>query len=213
MSASEPNPNHRTDDRATFGEYEDDLRKTERKVAGEIDPGGRALVVAVCILILLVTLVLPHAGEAKGLDVLTFTETAAAEHTSLPSKIFVYMTLIFAIGFSLLALVTRRWVFALIALCGSAVTAVAGMLAIWTRNTVGVDSVDMQAPSGAGIGLIVGWIVVIVLTFHWARAVWARTNYHLALEAERRERAAEQEALGRSLQKVIGDDPKTTDEE
>ncbi|MCF8610824.1 hypothetical protein L5G28_11765 [Gordonia sp. HY285] len=203
MSTSDSNPTGRAAEREAFGAFEDDLRKAEQKVAGEIDPGARAVVVAVCVLVALVSVVLPHAGDANGLDVLTMSSDTGAEQIALPSKIFVYMLVIFGVGFSMLALVTRRWVLAWIALCGCAVTSVAGVLAIWTRNTVGVDSLDMTRPSGAGIGLILGCITMIVLTFHWARVVWARTNYHLALEAERRAKAADLDARGRSLQTLV----------
>ncbi|WOC14409.1 Rv2732c family membrane protein [Gordonia sp. MP11Mi] len=203
MSTSDSNPADRAAEREAFGEFEEDLRKAEQKVAGEIDPGARAVVVAVCVLVALVSVVLPHAGDASGLDVLTMSSATGAEQIALPSKIFVYMLVIFGVGFSMLALVTRRWVLAWIALCGCAVTSVAGILAMWTRNTVGVNSLDMTRPSGAGIGLILGCITMIVLTFHWARVVWGRTNYHLALEAERRDKAAEREARGRALQKLV----------
>ena len=38
-------PNTSSQDRETLRAYEKDLRSAERKVAGEIDPGARALVV------------------------------------------------------------------------------------------------------------------------------------------------------------------------
>lgn len=203
MTTPGSNPTDRAAEREAFGEFENDLRKAERKVAGEIDPGARAVVVAVCVLVCLVSVVLPHAGSVNGLDVLVMSGDLDTEHVALPSKIFVYMLVVFGVGFSMLALVTRRWVIAWIALCGSAVTSVAGLFAVWTRNTVGVDSVDMTAPSGAGVGLYLGWATAIVLTFHWARVVWARTSYHLALEDERRQKAAADETRERALQKIV----------
>lgn len=189
----------RSTDRDTLRAYEKDLRKAEKKVAGEIDPGARAVVVAVCVLVAMVSLVLPHAGEASGLDVLTMTNTAHDESIALPSQIFVYLLVVFGIFFSALALLSRRWVIAWIALCGSAVASVAGMLAIWTRNTVGVGA--ETPPTSASAGLILGWLVMIVLTFHWSRVVWARSTYQLALEEERRKKAAAAEAFGVSLQR------------
>ena len=47
-----------------------------------------------------------------------------------------------------------------------------------------------------GIGLIVAWLAIIVVTFHWARAVWARTAVHLAAEEQRRRQVAEQQRKG-----------------
>lgn len=182
-----------------FAEYEEDLRRAERKVAGEIDPGARAVVVAVGVLVAMLSLVLPHTGTASGLDVLTFSHDSVVERVAITSKVFVYLLTVFGIGFSTLALLTRRWVIAWIALCGNALACVAGLLAWWTRNTPGVGGIT--PPSGVGIGLILGWLAVLVLTFHWARVVWARSTYHLALEEERRKEAAAREDLARSLQR------------
>ncbi|GAC53412.1 Rv2732c family membrane protein [Gordonia amicalis] len=187
-----------------FKEYESDLRKAERRVAGEIDPGARAVVVAVAVLLAMVSLVLPHTGSVTGLEVLSLTPEAAAERVTIVSKIFVYLVAIFGIAMSMLALLTRRWVLAWIALCGCAIACVAGMLAWWSRNTPGVGGVE--PPSGVGIGLILGWIAVFVLTFHWSRVVWARSSYHLAMEAERRRQAAEQEAYASALYRKDPDD-------
>ncbi|WP_051198234.1 hypothetical protein [Gordonia shandongensis] len=190
------------DEMKAFGEYEKELRKAEKKVAGEIDPGARAVVVAVGILVAMLSIVLTHAGSATGLDVLTYSDTAVDERIKLPSRIFVYLLVIFGIGFSGLALITRRWVIAWIALAGCAVASVAGMLAVWTRNTAGVGD-GLVRPSGPSVGLILGWVVVIFLTFHWARTVWDRTSYHLSIEDERRREAAQREAFGLSLQRPI----------
>ena len=92
----------------------------------------------------------------------------------------------------LLALLTRRWTLAWIALAGTTVACPAGMLAVWSRQTA-------TGHPGPGIGLIIGWLAVIVLTFHWARVVWARSTYHLALEEERRRESAAREDAARRL--------------
>ncbi|GAA4740674.1 hypothetical protein [Gordonia alkaliphila] len=184
-------------DREALRAYEKDLSKAERKVAGEIDPGARGMVVAVCVLLAMVSLLLMHAGSASGLEVLTNGPDATTERIALPSQVFVWLLAVFGIAISMLALATRRWVLAWIALCGCAVASVAGMFAIWTRNTTGVGG--LEPPSGAGAGLLLGWAVVIVLTFHWSRVVWARSTYQLALEEERREQAAIAEAFYQAL--------------
>ncbi|GAC70824.1 Rv2732c family membrane protein [Gordonia soli] len=189
---------------AGFGAFEGDLRKAERKVAGEIDPGARAVVVAIAVLVAMASLVLTHTGSASGIDVLTFSSAADAERVTITSRVFVYLLAVFGIGASALALLTRRWIIAWVALCGSAVACVAGMLAWWTRNTPGVGGI--QPPSGVGIGLVLGFLASLVLTFHWARVVWARSTYHLALEEERRKEAAAREEAAKSLQRRPGQD-------
>jgi len=173
---------------AEFDAFRDDIEAAERRIAREIDPGSRALVVAILVFVLIGSFVLPHTGEVRGWDVLFSTHGAGKAAIALPSRIFSWLTLVFGVGFSMLALLTRRWALAWIALAGSAVASVAGLLAIWSRQTVA------SGHPGPGIGLIVAWIAVIVLTFHWARVVWSRTIVQLAAEEQRRQSAAQRQA-------------------
>jgi hypothetical protein len=182
-----------TGGRAEDGDFEDfkgDIEAAERRVAGEIDPGARALAIAIAVFVLLVTFILPHTGAARGWDVLAGNDAAVAAGTSLPSRVFIWLTLVFSVGFSMLALLTRRWALAWIALAGSTVASFAGLLAVWSRQTA------PEPYPGPGIGLIIAWITVIVLTYNWARAVWARTALQLAAEEERRRAVAKRQTKG-----------------
>ena len=115
---------------------------------------------------------------------------------ALPHRIFCWLALVFGVGFSMLALLTRRWTVAWIALAGSAVGSAIGLLAVWSRQTA------TAGHPGPGVGLIVGWITVMMLAFHWARVVWTRTAVQLAAEAQRR-----QEAVGRETRSLL-DEPR-----
>ncbi|MBB3604566.1 hypothetical protein FHT40_004244 [Mycolicibacterium sp. BK556] len=168
--------------------YRSDLEKAERKVAGEIQPGARAMVVAILVFVLLVSLILPHTGDARGIDVLAGDNKAIGVGIALPSRIFTWLVLVFGVGFSMLALTTRRWVLAWIALAGSALSSAVGLLAVWSRQTA------THGHPGPGIGLLLGWLAVIVLTFHWARVVWTRTAVQLAAEEQRRIASAESQS-------------------
>lgn len=182
-----------------FDDFKGEIEDVERRVAREIDPGARALVVAILVFVILASFALPHTGSAKGLDVLVGNDAAIREAIALPSRVFVWLVLVFSVGFSMLALLTRRWALAWIALAGSAVACPIGMLAVWSRQTVA------EPHPGPGIGLIVAWLAVILLTFHWARAVWSRTAVQLAAEEERRRSVAEQQRRG--LLDQPGDEP------
>lgn len=176
-----------TDD---FESYKGDIEDVERRVAGEFDPGSRAMVVAILVFVVLLSFVLPHTGHARGFDVLAGTDAAAHEGVSLPSRVFTILAIVFSVGFSILALLTRRWAVAWVALAGSAVASALGMLAVWSRQTA-------AAPyPGPGLGLVIGWLAVILLTFHWARVVWTRTAVQMAAEEERRRRARENQGKG-----------------
>jgi hypothetical protein len=187
-----------------FDAFRDDIEAAERRIAREIEPGARALVVAILVFLLLASFILPHTGHVRGWDVLFSTHGAGAAAVALPSRVFGWLALVFGVGFSMLALLTRRWALAWVALAGSAVASAAGLLAIWSRQTVAAGH------PGPGVGLVVAWITVILLTFHWARVVWSRTIVQLAAEEQRRRAAGP--AQSRTLLETLDeDDPKPTD--
>lgn len=192
MTTDKPHDHHPT------GDVRAELEAAERKVASDIDPGARAMFVAIAVLILLATFSLPHAGSANGWEVLSFAPDATTEEIGLPSRLFVGFAVVFAGLGSILALVTRKWALAWVSLAGSAVTIVFGMLAIWSRQTLPVES----SAAGPGFGLVIGWFAVMVIVFHWARVVWARTSAQLEAEAELRKVAAQHERP-----RLMRDDP------
>jgi hypothetical protein len=165
-----------------------EIEAAERRVAREIEPGPRAFVVAILVFVLLGSFILPHTGAVRGWDVLFSSHGAGAAALALPSRVFAWLALVFGVGFSMLALLTRRWALAWIALAGSAIASGAGLLAVWSRQTVAAGH------PGPGVGLIVAWITVILLTFHWARVVWSRTIVQLAAEEQRRRIVAQQQS-------------------
>lgn len=188
------------EDSKDFEQFRAELEAVERKIAGEIDPGVRAMVVAIAVFLLLFSLVLPHAGAARGFDVLLYDAVAKDEHIGLPSRVFEWFTVVFGIGFSLLALFTRRWALAWIAVAGSAIASVFGVFSIWHRNTPGLGNYQGAGP---GPGLILATLAIMVLTFHWVRVVWSRTAVHLAAEEQRRNAAAQAEEQQR--RRLFGD--------
>lgn len=166
-----------------------EIEAAERRVAREIDPGPRGFVVSILVFVLLGSFILPHTGDVRGWDVLFSSHGAGAAAVALPSRVFAWLALVFGVGFSMLALMTRRWALAWIALAGSATTAAVGLLAVWSRQTVAAGH------PGPGAGLIVAWITVILLTFQWARVVWSRTVVQLAAEEQRRRIAAQRQSM------------------
>jgi len=171
-----------------FDAYRAEIEAAERRVAREIDPGPRAMVVAILVFALLVSFVLPHTGAARGIDVLASSQTAHDVGIALPSRVFCWLAVVFGVGFSMLALLTRRWALAWVALAGSWLASATGLLAVWSRQTAAVHL------PGPGVGLIIGWITVILLAFHWARVVWTRTAVQLAAEEHRRRASAEHQS-------------------
>lgn len=172
-----------------LGALRTEIDAAERRVARGIDPGPRAFFVSILVFVLLGSFILPHTGDVRGWDVLFGSHGAGAAAVALPSRVFAWLALVFGVGFSMLALVTRRWALAWVALAGTAIAGVAGMLAIWSRQTVSTGH------PGPGWGLIVAWLTVLVLIYHWARVVWSRTIVQLAAEEQRRRVAAAQQSI------------------
>lgn len=182
--------NEMNNDDTQLGALRTEIEAAERRVARGIDPGPRAFFVSILVFVLLGSFILPHTGDVRGWDVLFGSHGAGAAAVGLPSRVFGWLALVFGVGFSMLALVTRRWALAWVALAGTAIAGAAGLLAIWSRQTVAAGH------PGPGWGLIVAWLTVLVLTYHWARVVWSRTIVQLAAEEQRRRVAAAQQSIG-----------------
>ena len=148
--------------------YDSDLADAQHRVARTLEPGGRGLVIAGAVLVLILAMVLPHSGVASGWDVLLGDPDAAAEGIGVPSQMFVALTLVAGVLLSAAAVLSRRWAVAWVAAASCTVTSVFGVLAIWSRQTttVGADH------AGPGPGLLLALVAMVVLTATWVRLVW-----------------------------------------
>ncbi|MBY8850510.1 hypothetical protein [Saccharothrix longispora] len=144
------------------GEPEDLSRLREeingvgRSAARRVDPGRGALTIAVAVLAVLVSLVLPWVDGEQGLGVL-FGDAPA-----LP-KVFGYAALVAGVLLPALTLALRRWVLAWTSALAGFAASVAGVLSIWTTQTT-----TGHAPGpGPGIGLVIAVVAVVVLLVKW----------------------------------------------
>src|SRR5438874_360580 len=49
-----------------FDAFRSDIDEAERRIAREIEPGARALVVSILVFVLLASFILPHTGDVRG---------------------------------------------------------------------------------------------------------------------------------------------------
>lgn len=139
-----------------------------RRVARTVELGGRAIVLAVAVFVLMIGYVLPWMGSAAGWEVLLGTGDAAGKAGMVP-RLFAATSLAFGIGASVLALITRLWALTWVCAIGGWFASVDGMLAIWTRqSSAGLDS------PGPGIGMVVCGIAMVVVATLWFRTAWSR---------------------------------------
>ncbi|MGW1678655.1 Rv2732c family membrane protein [Saccharopolyspora sp. NPDC002376] len=141
--------------------------KIGRDLLRRIDPGARALVIASVMLVLVVSSLLPWAGDAAGWQVLTGQADPELKIGLLPWLFAVNSTVV-GLGFGSLALITRRWVFAFAAGLAGAVVTFEGMIAIWSRQTSGQH--------GPAIGLILAMVCMAVLTVQWIKTIWTQED-------------------------------------
>lgn len=140
----------------------------ERRAARTVEMGGRAVVVAVGVFVLIIGYVLPWMGDAAGWQVLFGTGDAAGKAGMVP-RLFAATSLLFGVLASALALVTRLWALSWVCALGGWFASVDGLLAIWTRqSSAGLDS------PGPGIGMVITTVAMVVVATLWFRTAWSR---------------------------------------
>jgi hypothetical protein len=153
------------EDRSSSAEVPEELRALNEELAGlpkqverRFDPGVRAVVVAVGVLVLVGAVLLPWVAGSPGWQI------AGGEATYGPlPRLFTFTLLGFGVAGSVLALFTRWWPLAWVCAIGCGISTVNGIWAIWSRQ-VGAD-VGLPGPQ---IGMVLGVLGVLVLTFTWA---------------------------------------------
>ncbi|MFI9817038.1 Rv2732c family membrane protein [Saccharothrix variisporea] len=141
----------------------DEIDRVGRTAAKRFDPGAGAMLIAVAVLAILVSLILPWVGEDVGLRVLL------GEAPAMP-KVFSYAVLVAGVLLPAVTLVVRRWALAWVSALGSFAASVSGVLSIWmTQTTTG-----HQPGPGPGVGLVVAVVAIIVLLVKWLKIAASR---------------------------------------
>ncbi|HEV7829170.1 MAG TPA: hypothetical protein VGP04_10010 [Pseudonocardiaceae bacterium] len=142
-----------------------EIDAVERSVLRQVDPGGRAVVIASAIMVLLLAVTLPWVGQASGWDVLNGMANPVDRVGLLP-RMFGGVALGLGVGLSVLALVTRRWGLVWASALGCTYCVLDGVWAIWSRQTV--------HGAGPGIGLVLAVLALAVLAVQWLRLALSR---------------------------------------
>jgi len=154
---------------------ESEARDTDRLLGSTLVVGRAYLVSAVLIVLLAAALALPHSTGVLGFDVLFGTETANAQETSLPSRVFVTLYSVGTIVFGVAMILTQRWWAAGVAWCATCIAAVYGLLAIWLRQSGRGPDADFVGFGGPGIGIYVSELLVLVLAVTLGLVLWSRS--------------------------------------
>lgn len=149
---------------------DDQLRKeideVGRRASRTVELGGRAVVLAVAVFVLLVGLVLPWVDGHSGLTILLGTgDGDAVGKASIVPRLFTAASVLFGVLASALTLITRRWALAWVGALGGWFASVLGMLAIWSRQS---------SADSPGIGLVIAVVAMVAIAILWFRTAASR---------------------------------------
>ena len=143
--------------------------QVENGLLRRIDPGMRAMVIAVCVLLLAICGLLPWVNGTPGWEVLVAEGGDQGKIDILP-RVFAIGVFVFGFIGSALSLGLRRWGVAWLSTLGIGLFTVLGLVSIWSQQT----STSHIAGPGPGVGLILSVVVMVVLVIAWVRVVWSR---------------------------------------
>jgi hypothetical protein len=146
-----------------------DVPKAPRRAFRQIDPGARAMVIAVCVMLMLVSALLPWVDGASGWQVL-FGLAPKGTPIGLVPVLFAVCAMLFGVLVSGAALVTRLWALSFAAAAGCGFSLLTSLLAVWSQQSTS----SHEPGPGPGIGIILGLLTLIVLTFQWVKLTFAR---------------------------------------
>jgi len=152
-----------------IAQLREQIDEVERRALQRIDPGIRAMVIAVCALVLIIAAILPWVTGISGWQVVSGAASPLVGINVLP-KVFGIGVYVFGLLGSAIALGTRRWSLAWLCTLGCGFFTVFGLVSIWSQES----SPSHQPGPGPGIGLDLALITMLVLTITWARVVWSR---------------------------------------
>ena len=143
---------------------EAELAEAERRVVRRVDPGATALPVAIAVLVLLGSLMLPWTGGVAGWEIL-----AGVANLGLLPRLFTCTAVLFGVLGSAVALAGRYWAAAWTCAMGCGFSVVNGVWAIWSRQ-VNVP----HGGTGPGVGLVLAVVAMVVLAGSWVKIAGRR---------------------------------------
>lgn len=152
-----------------LAELQAEIDRVERGMLRRIDPGPRAMVIAVCVLVLAICGMLPWVNGTPGWEVL-FDQGPGVGKVDILPRVFAIGVFVFGFLGSALALGLRRWSVAWVSTLGCGLFTVLGLVSIWSQQT----STSHAVGPGPGAGLIVSVLAMLALVIVWVRVVWSR---------------------------------------
>lgn len=178
--------------------YRGDLTAAEQKAAKMVDYRIQLPAMAIGMMLVLVSLFLPHSRDVLGIDVLFNSATAQKFQITMPERVYSILAVIGGILLTAGTIVSRSW---LVAWVNWAVVGVGwwySVFAIWMRQSRPVT--DPAGPPS--YGLIMGAIGMTILFIMTTWVLFRRNPLQRALAQARREEAHRSEEAKAAQQRL-----------
>lgn len=175
-----------------------DLARAERQAAGTIVLGSSLPVLLCGLIVVFVSIFMPHSGEVRGYDVLFFSDTAQTYVTTLPERVYVWLALVGGVLLTLGTVVSRSSLVAWINWIATGIGWVYAVLAIGMRQS----RPPTEPGDGPSFGLIMGFVGMVVIFIALSSRLLRRGAVQKAIAEKRRAEAGRDEE-SRAAQLVL----------
>lgn len=159
-----------------------ELTALERQSANRLDLGAQRWALLALVVVYVLALFLPFAGDANGWQIVSFGEPEHIQ-TAVTERAFALLSFITLPILTTATVASQRTVFAMLAWMTGSVTLVAALLGLWLRQTG--SAADAGVTTGGGMYLAIFCVLAAV---PFLAAAWLRRDpEQQRLEALRRE--------------------------
>lgn len=162
--------------------YRDDLRGAERSVSGKVHVGNTLAPIALCLMLIAASYLLPHSGPVTGWDVLLDNAAAQANGTRLPERISMVLRLL-TIVLVIAALVWRHVIVGFITWIIGGINMWYAFAGGWMRQS----RMPEDPGAGMGFGLWLAIVASVALFIGVSFLVFRKSSLQSALALARRE--------------------------
>jgi hypothetical protein len=175
-----------------------DLAKAERRAAGTIVLGSSLPVLLCGMIVVLVSIFMPHSGVVRGYDVLFFSDVAQTYVTTLPERVYLWLALVGGVLMTLGTVVSRSSLVLWINWILTGIGWVYAVLAIGMRQS----RPPTEPGDGPSFGLIMGAVGMVVIFIALSARLLRRGAVQKAIAEKRRAEAGKDEE-SRAAQLVL----------
>lgn len=188
-----------TFDLHSFGERQrDNIVAAEKRAAGTVNVTHQLPVLVIALVVVLVSLFLPHSGSVRGFDVLFDSSLAQRMDTTWIEHIYIWVALIGGVLLPVGTIVSKSSLVAWFNWFFSGLGWIFGFFSIWVRQTRPMTS-SGQGPS---YGVILATIALVILFVTLCTVVFRRTHLQTILAQIRREEADKDDAARIAQQRL-----------